>query len=108
MIRPGCQQSSHFSREFKRFHGVPPSEVLAADFSSMSLRDKSCRSETTDVAFGSLKPFVRAHHFTEVITRSTNQTRLLNARLSLPFWRALTFRGRREKQSSASFPLEWK
>ena len=33
----GYKQSSHFSREFKRFHGVPPSELLAADFSFMAL-----------------------------------------------------------------------
>jgi len=36
-IRLGYKQASHFSREFKRFHGVPPSELLAAEFSSMSL-----------------------------------------------------------------------
>ena len=51
-IRLGYKQSSHFSREFKRFHGVPPSELLAAAFSSMPLPDKSCRSKTTNVAFG--------------------------------------------------------
>ena len=51
-IRLGYKQPSHFSREFKRFHGVPPSELLAVDFSAMSLGDKSCRSETTNVAFG--------------------------------------------------------
>ena len=33
----GYKQLSHFSREFKRFHGVAPSELPAADFSSMSL-----------------------------------------------------------------------
>ena len=51
-IRLGYKQPSHFSREFKRFHGVPPSELLVADFSAVSLPDNSCRSETTDVAFG--------------------------------------------------------
>src|SRR5881296_300705 len=36
-FRLGYKQSSHFSREFKRFHGVAPSELLVADFVSMSL-----------------------------------------------------------------------
>jgi AraC-like DNA-binding protein len=36
-FRLGYKQSSHFSREFKRFHGVAPSELPAPDFSSMSL-----------------------------------------------------------------------
>jgi len=30
-IRLGYKQSSHFSREFKRFHGVPPSERQTRD-----------------------------------------------------------------------------
>ena len=33
----GYKQTSHFSREFKRYHGVAPSELPAAEFSSMSL-----------------------------------------------------------------------
>ena len=49
-IRLSYKQSSHFSREFKRFHGVPPSELLAADFSFMSLPDKSCRPVINHVA----------------------------------------------------------
>jgi len=36
-IRLRYKQASHFSREFKRFHGVPPSELPVAEFSSMSL-----------------------------------------------------------------------
>ena len=36
-FRLGYKQSSHFSRAFKRFHGVAPSELPTADFSSMSL-----------------------------------------------------------------------
>ena len=36
-FRLGYKQLSHLSREFKRFHGVAPSELPAADFSSMSL-----------------------------------------------------------------------
>jgi len=38
-IRLGYKQASHFSRDFKRFHGVPPSELPVADFfSDVALR----------------------------------------------------------------------
>jgi len=39
----GYKQSSHFTRQFKQFHGLAPSEFLDADFSSG-------RSEITQVA----------------------------------------------------------
>ena len=39
----GYKQSSHFSRQFKQFHGVPPSKILARIF-------LPCRPEIKPVA----------------------------------------------------------